>query len=166
MEMVRALAARAFRSLRGQVEFDELLSWGATGLIEAERRYDPSAGASFTTFAYYRVQGAIYDGIRKASGVPHINHPNFTWAMTAEELQKVERTRLFEIFNGHPQVNNVGGGDEAFAKLSNVRRHLDEISARPAAQRAVALKDKFAWKTEVDEEARKILFPQNAFLKS
>ena len=56
-------------------------------------------------------------------------------------------------------------GDEAFAKLSNVRRHLDEISARPAAQRAVALKDKFTWKTEVDDEARKILFPQNAFLK-
>ena len=56
-------------------------------------------------------------------------------------------------------------GDEAFAKLSNVRRHLDEISARPAAQRAVALKDRFAWKTEVDDEARKILFPQNAFLK-
>ena len=57
-------------------------------------------------------------------------------------------------------------GDEAFARLANVRRHLDEISARPAAQRAVALKDKFAWKTEVDDEARKILFPQNAFLKA
>jgi hypothetical protein len=50
------------------------------------------------------------DGIRKADGVPHINHPNFTWAMTPEELQTVERTRLFEIFNGHPQVNNEGGG--------------------------------------------------------
>lgn len=56
-------------------------------------------------------------------------------------------------------------GDEAFEKLAHVRRHLEEISARPAAQRAVALKDRFAWKTEVDEEARKILFPQNAFLK-
>ncbi len=50
------------------------------------------------------------DRIRKADGVPHINHPNFTWAMTAEELGQVQRTRLFEIFNGHPQVNNVGGG--------------------------------------------------------
>ena len=50
------------------------------------------------------------DGIRKASGVPHINHPNFTWAMTADDLLQVQRTRLFEIFNGHPQVNNEGGG--------------------------------------------------------
>jgi len=56
-------------------------------------------------------------------------------------------------------------GDEAYAALPNVKRHFEEISARPAAQRAVALKDRFAWKTEVDDEARKILFPQNAFLK-
>ena len=50
------------------------------------------------------------DGIRKANGVPHINHPNFTWAMTSDDLLQVQRTRLFEIFNGHPQVNNEGGG--------------------------------------------------------
>lgn len=51
------------------------------------------------------------DGIRKAQGVPHINHPNYGWAMTADELRQLERTRLFEIFNGHPQVNVLGGGD-------------------------------------------------------
>jgi len=42
--------------------------------------------------------------------VPHINHPNFRWAITGEELQQVRNNRLFEIFNGHPQVNNEGGG--------------------------------------------------------
>lgn len=55
-------------------------------------------------------------------------------------------------------------GEEAFTMFPNVKRHLDEISARPAAQRAVALKDQFAFKTEVDAEARKFLFPQNAHL--
>ena len=50
------------------------------------------------------------DAIRKAKGVPHINHPSFRWSVTAEELQRVRNNRLFEIFNGHPQVNNVGGG--------------------------------------------------------
>lgn len=50
------------------------------------------------------------DRIRAASGIPHINHPNFGWAISADELRQLERTRLFEIFNGHPQVNNVGGG--------------------------------------------------------
>jgi hypothetical protein len=50
------------------------------------------------------------DAIRRAGGVPHINHPNFGWAITREELQQVRNNRLFEIFNGHPQVNNAGGG--------------------------------------------------------
>jgi hypothetical protein len=50
------------------------------------------------------------DGIRAASGVPHINHPNFRWAFSTEELQRVNNYKLFEIFNGHPEVNNQGGG--------------------------------------------------------
>jgi hypothetical protein len=50
------------------------------------------------------------NGIRAAEGVPHINHPNFRWAVSADELRQVENNKLFEIFNGHPQVNNLGGG--------------------------------------------------------
>jgi GSH-dependent disulfide-bond oxidoreductase len=55
-------------------------------------------------------------------------------------------------------------GDGAWEKLPNVRRLFDEISARPAAQRAEALAKRHAFKTEVDDEARRILFPQNARL--
>jgi len=50
------------------------------------------------------------DNIRAASGVPHINHPNFGWAMTSEDLQTTRNYKLFEIHNGHPTVNNEGGG--------------------------------------------------------
>ena len=50
------------------------------------------------------------DAIRRVNGVPHINHPNFLWSITREELQQVRNNRLFEIYNGHPQVNNLGGG--------------------------------------------------------
>jgi hypothetical protein len=51
------------------------------------------------------------DAIRQAKGIPHINHPSFRWSITAQDLQQVRNNRLFEIFNGHPQVNNVGGGN-------------------------------------------------------
>jgi len=49
------------------------------------------------------------DAIRAANGVPHINHPNFGWAITADDLAAVRNNRLFEIFNAHPMVNNAGG---------------------------------------------------------
>ncbi len=52
-------------------------------------------------------------------------------------------------------------GDDAWTKLPNLKRLFDEISARPAAQRAEALKTKHAFKTEMDEEARRNMFPQN-----
>lgn len=52
-------------------------------------------------------------------------------------------------------------GDDIWMKLPNLKRLFDEISARPAALRANALKDRHAFKTEMDEAARRYLFPQN-----
>ena len=49
-------------------------------------------------------------------------------------------------------------GETAWAKFPNLKRLVDEISARPAAQRAVALKDRHKFKTEMDDESRKALF--------
>ena len=49
-------------------------------------------------------------------------------------------------------------GEAAWAKLPNLKRLTDEISARPAAVKAVALKDKHAFKAELDEEARRHMF--------
>jgi GST-like protein len=57
-------------------------------------------------------------------------------------------------------------GPTAFEQLPHVKRLLDEINARPAAQKAEAIKTQHAFKTEVDEDARKNLFPSNARLKS
>jgi GST-like protein len=50
-------------------------------------------------------------------------------------------------------------GDDAWAKIPNLKRLVDEISARPAAQRAVGLKDKHKFKTEMDEVAVAAMFP-------
>jgi GSH-dependent disulfide-bond oxidoreductase len=49
-------------------------------------------------------------------------------------------------------------GDAAWPKFSHLKRLVDEISARPAAQRAVALKDRHKFKTEMDDEARRAMF--------
>ena len=53
-------------------------------------------------------------------------------------------------------------GDQAWEKLPNVKRLLDEINARPAAQRAEALKTQHSYKTEMDADARKVMFPEIA----
>ncbi len=45
-----------------------------------------------------------------AGGLVQINHPNFGWAFTLDDLKAGVGAHLIEIFNGHPQVNNGGGG--------------------------------------------------------
>ena len=49
-------------------------------------------------------------------------------------------------------------GDDAWSALPNLKRWFDDISARPAAVRASALKDRYNLKTDMDEEARRHLF--------
>ena len=50
------------------------------------------------------------DAIRKAGGVPSLNHPNFHWTVRPDDLKQVTGLKLFEVYNGHPTVNNAGGG--------------------------------------------------------
>ena len=50
-------------------------------------------------------------------------------------------------------------GAEAPKQFPNLQRHLAEVSARPAAVRALALKDKHAFKAEMDEAAKLAMFP-------
>ena len=50
-------------------------------------------------------------------------------------------------------------GEQAWADYPNVKRLVDEMSARPAAARVAALRDRYKFKTEMDEESRRNLFP-------
>jgi len=50
-------------------------------------------------------------------------------------------------------------GAEASDKFKNLKRLVDEVSARPAAQKAMTLKDRHAFKTEMDQEALHAMFP-------
>jgi hypothetical protein len=73
--------------------------------LGVQRLVPPQGGATLVQMLQRSV-----DAVRAASGTPHINHPNFGWALDAETLAQVGANRLIEIFNGHPQVNNLGGG--------------------------------------------------------
>ncbi|MGA7305967.1 MAG: hypothetical protein WBW88_13895 [Rhodothermales bacterium] len=44
---------------------------------------------------------------------PHINHPNFGWGITVEDILAVEGEKFFEIYNGHPLVHNLGDADHS-----------------------------------------------------
>lgn len=62
---VRKLAKQTFQKLSGKFDYEDLVSYGTLGLVEAAERYDPKRGVSFVTFAHYRIKGAIFDGLKQ-----------------------------------------------------------------------------------------------------
>lgn len=88
------------------------------------------------------------DAIRAANGVPHVNHPNFGWAISADELARVRNNRLLEIFNGHPQVNNVGGGGSP-----GLEQMWDTILSRGILLYGIAVDDAHHFKRPWDAES-------------
>jgi hypothetical protein len=50
--------------------------------------------------------------------IPHVNHPNFQWAMTAEDLMVIKGLKFFEIYNAHGSVRNKG--DEIHASTERM----------------------------------------------
>ena len=73
--------------------------------LDVSTRVEPQHGSSVVDVVQRNV-----DAIRKAGGIPHVNHPNFEWAISRRRIERIERTRLFELYNGHHLVNNLGGG--------------------------------------------------------
>ncbi len=65
--LVRSLAAQIHRKLPAWIELDDLIAYGELGLVEATQSFDSSHGCQFSTFAYYRIRGSIYDGAAKMS---------------------------------------------------------------------------------------------------
>ena len=69
LNLVYHVARRMTRSGGGEVEFEELVSAGTMGLIEAIEKFDPSRGLAFSTFAVPRIRGAILDELRRLDTV-------------------------------------------------------------------------------------------------
>lgn len=70
LPLVRSIARRAKAMLPPAADLDDLIGDGTLGLIDAIRRYDPSTGHAFSTYATLRIRGAILDGLRAADWAP------------------------------------------------------------------------------------------------
>ena len=63
--LVRAIATKIYSRLPSNVNYDDLVSYGQLGLMQAAHSFDPSKKTAFQTFAYHRIRGAIYGGLGK-----------------------------------------------------------------------------------------------------
>lgn len=67
---VRSIARHTRTQLGLDCELEDLVAFAYQGLLEARRRFDPARGVQFKSFAYYRVRGALIDGVRSMAYLP------------------------------------------------------------------------------------------------
>jgi len=70
LPMVRKIVQRVVTYLKSPLSYEDLVSAGTVGLVKAAHDYDPSSQASFKTYAYIRIRGAILDELRNFSLLP------------------------------------------------------------------------------------------------
>lgn len=95
----------------------------------------PAEGDNALTIMQRTVDAALAQRARTRQPMfPHLNHPNFVWGVTAEELMQLHGEQFFEIYNGHPGVHNDGDatrlGTEAMWDAILTRR-IAELNLAP-----------------------------------
>lgn len=86
--LVLHLAKKVSNSLPFPTDLEDLIAYGQLGLVEASERFDASRGNTFSTFAFYRVKGAIYDGLREMGAISRSR--TFRFAAHANEMLTTE----------------------------------------------------------------------------
>ncbi|PLX16003.1 MAG: RNA polymerase sigma factor WhiG [Candidatus Muiribacterium halophilum] len=68
--LVKKIAGRIAINLPPSVEFNDLVSYGVFGLIDAVEKFDPDMNVKFEYYARTRISGSIYDALRKLDWAP------------------------------------------------------------------------------------------------
>ena len=88
--LVRALARGIHRSFPSYIELDDLIGYGQLGLAQAARDFDPERGMQFSTFAYYRIRGAILDGANQMNWLRRKTRAGDAFERASADVLEVE----------------------------------------------------------------------------
>ena len=122
LPLVRTVVGRLAMTLPAHVSAEDLHSAGLVGLLQAIRSFSTRGGASFETFARFRIRGAVLDELRRMDWVPRMVHDK------ARKIQNV-LSDLEQRFGEPPSEDQMAHALDL--TIEEYRSWLDEI--RPVA---------------------------------
>lgn len=90
--LVYSIVKQVSQAFPVKIDFEELVGYGIIGLLEAAERYDPRRKVSFVTFSYYRIKGAVFDGLRQMGILTRT--PNEAWVRREAVLNDLSQTAV------------------------------------------------------------------------
>jgi RNA polymerase sigma factor for flagellar operon FliA len=112
--LVKYVAGKVAISMPESVEYDDLISYGCLGLLDAIEKYNPEKEIQFKTYAITRVRGAIYDELRSIDWVPR------SVRQKSKELENAIANlelRLGRSANDEEIAREMGMSNDEFQKL-------------------------------------------------
>ena len=134
---VRSIA-RKLREQVPMIEFDDLVGFGMQGLLEAAQRFDDRHGVAFTTFAYYRVRGAMFDGLRSMGWLPRSEYARVRFEERANNYIQSHADRTTDANGNQVEdkvrdlANALGGIAAVFVTMLDQRDEQQLPDERPA----------------------------------
>ncbi|GAB4146085.1 MAG: RNA polymerase sigma factor WhiG [Planctomycetota bacterium] len=191
LPLVRYVVGRLPVTMPASLDRDDFYSVGVMGLIQAASTYDPTRGASFKTFAYTAIRGAILDEVRKHDPVPRgrrdrlrrlektnaslrarlgraptldeiAEETGSTVAELEEDLHALHMSRILSLDEAH------GASDEGGSTLAAVlgcTRTADPSSTAEGNERIALLTKAIAELPETDRNVVVLYFHEQLFLK-
>jgi RNA polymerase sigma factor for flagellar operon FliA len=124
--LVKYVAGRLTMYMGTNIEFDDLVSFGIFGLIDAIDKYDVKKGTKFETYASQRIRGAIIDQIRKMSWAPR----------TIREKNKKLQQAFYEL---ESELGRTPSDEELAEKLGLTIVEVNELLSKSAALSLISL---------------------------
>lgn len=92
--------------------------------------------------------GRTVTAVKAAGAIPQVNHPNFRWSVAPDDMTGLPDSTLFEVWNGHPWVNNLGGTDARGHRSLSTEALWDTLLTRGRLLFGVASDDSHAFRPE------------------
>ena len=146
LQFVVVIARRVQRTLGSSVEYDDLMSAGREGLLEAARRFDPESGTPFKAYAQFRIRGAMLDSVRKHGVLSRRMYEQIAASNAASQFAE---STLNAAPTTNPAANDLAGVEESMtARLAGMA-----TAAALAAQEAAGRGDSSAVEVATPEQA-------------
>jgi RNA polymerase sigma factor for flagellar operon FliA len=114
--LVKYVAGKVSMGMPQNIEFEDLVSYGVFGLIDAIGKYDPARGIKFKTYAMTRIRGAIFDELRSIDWIPRSVRQK---AKRIEQVISELENKLGRTVEDEEIAKEMGISNEEFHTLLN-----------------------------------------------
>src|SRR3569623_1230398 len=126
--LVQSVARKLRKQITARIDFDDLVGYGSKGLLEAAERFDPVHGVAFTTFAYYRIRGAMLDGLRTMGWYSRADYARYRAEERATEYLQNQAERAGAAATGAREGAADGDADKVEGQLSAIAELLRGVA--------------------------------------